>query len=85
MVFIPIWMAPNLVTVIGLLFTTASYVLMYYTAPGMRTEDTPSWVFPTAAFGLFIYQTLDNMDGKQVRCCMLPFTYMKPASLLEMV
>lgn len=66
MYFLPTWMAPNLVTTIGLSFTTTSYVLLYLTAPGIRTENTPAWVFPTAAFGLFLYQTLDNMDGKQV-------------------
>lgn len=58
-------MAPNVVTTIGLSLTTASYILMYCTAPGLVSVDTPAWVFPAAALGLFIYQTLDNMDGKQ--------------------
>lgn len=60
-------MAPNLVTTIGLSLTTAAYLLMYITAPKLLSLDTPAWVFPTAALGLFVYQTLDNMDGKQVR------------------
>ncbi|CAM9841026.1 unnamed protein product, partial [Laminaria digitata] len=65
LVFLPSWMAPNLVTTIGLAFTTASYLLMYVTAPLMDSVETPAWVFPTCALGLFVYQTLDNMDGKQ--------------------
>lgn len=60
-------MAPNLVTTIGLSLTSASYLLLYSSVPGMVSEGaTPPWVFPTAALGLFVYQTLDNMDGKQV-------------------
>ena len=67
--FLPMWMAPNLVTTIGLSLTTASYLLLYLSVPGMVSGgSTPDWVFPTAALGLFVYQTLDNMDGKQVGC-----------------
>ncbi|CAM9232581.1 unnamed protein product, partial [Hapterophycus canaliculatus] len=60
-------MAPNLVTTIGLSLTTASYLMLYALAPGMvgSGEATPAWVFPVAALGLLVYQTLDNMDGKQ--------------------
>lgn len=68
LVFLPSWMAPNLVTTIGLSLTTASYLLLYFSMPGLvSSESTPWWVFPAAAAGLFVYQTLDNMDGKQVR------------------
>ncbi|CAM9358634.1 unnamed protein product, partial [Ectocarpus fasciculatus] len=68
LVFLPSWMAPNLVTTIGLGLTTASYLLLYLSMPGLvSTESTPWWVFPAAAAGLFVYQTLDNMDGKQAR------------------
>lgn len=66
LVFVPSWMAPNVVTTIGLALTSVSYLLMYLTAPGMLSYDTPGWVYPTAALGLFLYQTMDNMDGKQV-------------------
>lgn len=66
LVFLPSWMAPNLVTTIGLSLTTASYLLLYLTAPGLVSVETPGWVFPTVALGLLLYQTLDNMDGKQV-------------------
>lgn len=70
LVFLPMWMAPNLVTTIGLSLTTASYLLLYFTVPGMVSAGPANdWVFPTAALGLFVYQTLDNMDGKQVCVC----------------
>lgn len=69
--FLPSWMAPNLVTTIGLSLTTASYLLLYLFVPGLVSgESTPWWVFPVAALGLFVYQTLDNMDGKQVCVCL---------------
>ncbi|CAM9191162.1 unnamed protein product [Ectocarpus sp. 6 AP-2014] len=68
LVFLPSWMAPNLVTTIGLSLTTASYLLLYLSMPGLvSNESTPWWVFPAAAAGLIVYQTLDNMDGKQAR------------------
>lgn len=31
------------------------------------TETAPAWAYFLAAFGLFIYQTLDATDGKQAR------------------
>lgn len=31
------------------------------------TSQAPPWVYYSFAFGLFMYQTLDNVDGKQAR------------------
>ena len=73
---VPSWMAPNLVTAIGLGLTTACYALIYFTAPGMISVDTPAWVFITAALGVFLYQTLDNIDGKQVSSTILYVTFL---------
>ncbi|CAI5717993.1 unnamed protein product [Peronospora destructor] len=64
--FLPIWMAPNLVTMIGagvMMFTTA--VQLYY-APHFY-EICPTWVYILSAIGLFFYQTMDALDGKQAR------------------
>lgn len=63
---LPIWMAPNLVTMLGtciMMFTTM--VQLAY-SPHLN-EVAPSWVYWLSALGLFVYQTLDALDGKQAR------------------
>eukprot|EP01094_Clydonella_sp_ATCC50884_P020271 TRINITY_DN4181_c0_g1_i1.p1 TRINITY_DN4181_c0_g1~~TRINITY_DN4181_c0_g1_i1.p1 ORF type:complete len:180 (-),score=28.45 TRINITY_DN4181_c0_g1_i1:83-622(-) len=64
--FFPLWMAPNLITLIGLLITFASYSLTAFYMPQLEGE-APVWVYAWCAAGLFVYQTLDNLDGKQAR------------------
>jgi phosphatidylglycerophosphate synthase len=63
---IPLWVAPNLLTFIGWLFVILSYVniLRYdYTFQ----QDIPQWCFLLAAGCIWIYSTLDAIDGKQAR------------------
>ncbi|KAM7006070.1 choline/ethanolaminephosphotransferase 1 isoform 1-T2 [Tautogolabrus adspersus] len=63
---VPSWIAPNLITIIGLatnVFTTL--VLIYYCPTA--TEQAPLWAYLLCAVGLFIYQSLDAIDGKQAR------------------
>uniref|UniRef100_A0A8C6TU08 Choline/ethanolaminephosphotransferase 1 n=1 Tax=Neogobius melanostomus TaxID=47308 RepID=A0A8C6TU08_9GOBI len=63
---VPSWIAPNLITIIGLatnVFTTL--VLVYYCPTA--TEQAPLWAYLLCAIGLFIYQSLDAIDGKQAR------------------
>jgi ethanolaminephosphotransferase len=62
----PRWLAPNLVTVVGLIFMMASYLIM------LGVDDTfkisiPAEMLFAAAFCQFMYQTLDACDGKQAR------------------
>uniref|UniRef100_A0A8I6GI18 Cholinephosphotransferase 1 n=1 Tax=Rattus norvegicus TaxID=10116 RepID=A0A8I6GI18_RAT len=64
--WIPLWIAPNTITLFGLainLFTTL--VLIFY-CPTV-TEEAPYWTYLLCALGLFIYQSLDAIDGKQAR------------------
>lgn len=59
-------MAPNLITFIGWIFVILSYanILIYdYTFE----KDIPSSCFFFAAACIFIYSTLDAIDGKQAR------------------
>lgn len=63
---IPTWVAPNTITLVGLCFPLASMVLHLLYNPSL-TADGPRWLFLLNSINLFIYQTLDNMDGKQVR------------------
>uniref|UniRef100_A0A4W5L8B8 Choline/ethanolaminephosphotransferase 1 n=1 Tax=Hucho hucho TaxID=62062 RepID=A0A4W5L8B8_9TELE len=63
---VPAWIAPNLITIVGLatnVFTTL--VLVYYCPTA--TEQAPLWAYLLCAVGLFVYQSLDAIDGKQAR------------------
>ena len=64
--FVPQWVAPNLITFFGLLFSLCSFVAVAMYNPTLGT-DGPRWLGLLTAVNLFIYQTLDNMDGKQAR------------------
>lgn len=64
--FIPKWVAPNLITLGGLFFSLCSFVAVAIYNPTLST-DGPRWLGLLTAVNLFIYQTLDNMDGKQAR------------------
>jgi ethanolaminephosphotransferase len=64
--FVPLWMAPNLITLLGLIFPLISLGIFAWHSPHFKTEP-PAWTFFFNAFALFAYQTLDNMDGKQAR------------------
>ncbi|XP_076014958.1 cholinephosphotransferase 1-like [Genypterus blacodes] len=61
---IPIWVSPNTLTVAGLLVYVLCTLVLVYHCP-TATEEAPSWAFIMSALGLFIYQSLDNIDGKQ--------------------
>ena len=63
---LPLWMAPNLVTFIGLTGTALAAVLLTSYSPQLDGE-VPGWCSALFAVTLFIYQTLDAIDGKQAR------------------
>ncbi|KAI8373526.1 CDP-alcohol phosphatidyltransferase-domain-containing protein [Choanephora cucurbitarum] len=61
----PLWIAPNMITLLGLLTVVANVLtLFYYTS---ELGECPNWVYTTFGIGLFIYQSLDAIDGKQAR------------------
>ncbi|KAG1450034.1 hypothetical protein G6F56_008466 [Rhizopus delemar] len=64
--FFPMNMAPNLITLTGLIFMVINVVLAVFFAPNMETEG-PSWLYFSFAIGLWLYSTFDNVDGKQAR------------------
>ena len=64
--YIPPWVAPNTITVIGLLCTLLSHVLCALYSPSFSTP-LPPWLCYLAGFILFAYQTIDNLDGRQAR------------------
>ncbi|KAG9339877.1 hypothetical protein JZ751_022190 [Albula glossodonta] len=63
---IPTWVAPNTLTIIGLVINIVTTVILVFYCPS-ATEEAPGWVFALSALGLFIYQSLDAIDGKQAR------------------
>ena len=63
---VPLWLAPNLITLAGLLISCLGHALVHLYSPGFR-NSCPSWVWLVEAICTFVYQTLDNMDGKQAR------------------
>ncbi|KAG0274834.1 hypothetical protein BGZ95_009422 [Linnemannia exigua] len=64
--FFPITMAPNTITGLGFLCVVANLLTMFYFAPDM-TGVCPSWAYYSFGIGLFVYQSLDAIDGKQAR------------------
>lgn len=66
--YVPENIAPNSITLFGLLWMVTSYAICWWFVPTLeQTAGIPSWVFLWNAVSLLAYQTLDNMDGKQAR------------------
>ncbi|XP_071573199.1 cholinephosphotransferase 1 isoform X3 [Temnothorax nylanderi] len=63
---VPLWLAPNLITLVGLIINIVTTLILIYYSPDARTEP-PRWACFLCALGLFIYQSLDAIDGKQAR------------------
>ena len=64
--FLPMWMAPNLVTLIGFFFTLSSFIVYLFYDLTLK-EQLPPYLYLWTSFSLFVYQTLDAIDGKQAR------------------
>ncbi|KAI7890012.1 uncharacterized protein EV154DRAFT_264066 [Mucor mucedo] len=66
--FFPLNMAPNLITLTGLLFMIFNVGLVFIYTPTMEAVDAgPSWLYYSFALGLWLYSTFDNVDGRQAR------------------
>ncbi|KAF2903037.1 hypothetical protein ILUMI_03155 [Ignelater luminosus] len=63
---VPIWLAPNLITILGLLINIITTLILVWYSPDAKIE-APRWACFLCALGLFIYQSLDAIDGKQAR------------------
>jgi len=63
---IPMNIAPNLLTIIGLIVNVVTSLLMMFYSPNADVS-VPSLVLLLCGIGLFVYQTLDAIDGKQAR------------------
>ncbi|KAM8972731.1 cholinephosphotransferase 1 [Pelodytes ibericus] len=63
---VPLWLAPNTITSVGLFLNVVTTLILISYCP-TATEDAPFWAFILCAIGLFVYQSLDAIDGKQAR------------------
>ncbi|KAF0695090.1 Aste57867_14075 [Aphanomyces stellatus] len=64
--YLPLWMAPNLVTLSGTIIVAVTTALLLYLSP-LLNGGAPGWAYILCGVGLFVYQTLDAIDGKQAR------------------
>lgn len=64
--WLPNWLAPNLITLTGLITLILSYLITaYYNIDFMH--ETPRWNYLLAAVAVFVYLHMDCLDGKQAR------------------
>jgi hypothetical protein len=54
----PIWIAPNLLTIVGLFVNILTSLWLIWYSPDAKSE-APRWCYLSCAVGLFIYQSLD--------------------------
>ncbi|KAH3676170.1 hypothetical protein WICMUC_002192 [Wickerhamomyces mucosus] len=62
----PLWMAPNVVTLLGLVFVIINVITVFYYDPYL-ISDQPTWCYFSYALGIFLYQTFDACDGLHAR------------------
>jgi hypothetical protein len=58
----PLWIAPNLITLIAFVLSFLSLLPLFFYDLTLK-EDVPNWIFLVNAIVLFLYQTLDAVDG----------------------
>ncbi|KAJ5971270.1 CDP-alcohol phosphatidyltransferase [Penicillium vulpinum] len=63
---VPMWMAPNMVTLLGFMWIVANIFIIEIFVPDM-VGPGPAWIYYSFALGMWMYSTLDNVDGKQAR------------------
>ncbi|KAF8875779.1 CDP-alcohol phosphatidyltransferase-domain-containing protein [Infundibulicybe gibba] len=63
--FWPLSVAPNTITLIGLAIVIFNFLTMLCYEGG--ASGPPQWIYFTWGAGLFLYQSLDAIDGKQAR------------------
>ncbi|TKA27302.1 hypothetical protein B0A54_16702 [Friedmanniomyces endolithicus] len=64
--FLPLWLAPNMVTLLGFFFVLGNVFLLQIMDPELQGPKQ-AWVCYSYAFGVWAYSTMDNIDGKQAR------------------
>ncbi|KAJ5124829.1 uncharacterized protein N7515_008654 [Penicillium bovifimosum] len=63
---VPMWMAPNMVTLLGFMWIVANIFIIEIFVEDL-VGPGPAWIYFSFALGMWMYSTLDNVDGKQAR------------------
>ncbi|KXS14978.1 hypothetical protein M427DRAFT_57121 [Gonapodya prolifera JEL478] len=63
---VPLWVAPNLLTLSGFSLIVINFILMIIYVPDFD-QPAPRWLYISTGLSLFAYQSLDAIDGKQAR------------------
>lgn len=63
---VPLRIAPNLITIWGLFVNIITTLILVGYSPDIKAIP-PKWATLLCALGLFVYQSLDAIDGKQAR------------------
>ena len=63
----PMWLAPNLITLAGFAFIVLPHLLMIALYGNETEGPLPGWFCVFLGICFFLYNTLDNIDGKQAR------------------
>lgn len=64
--FLPLWLAPNMVTLLGFFCIIGNVGLASLLDPDLLGPKQ-AWVCYSYALGVWAYSTMDNIDGKQAR------------------
>lgn len=64
--FVPMWCAPNFMSLVGLFAIGSAYALTWLYSHDMR-QPIPPWLCLYSGLACFAYQTIDNLDGRQAR------------------
>lgn len=59
----PLYIAPNLLTIVGLFVNILTTLILIWYSPDAKVE-APKWCYLACAVGLFIYQSLDAIGEK---------------------
>ncbi|KAK6179584.1 hypothetical protein SNE40_011908 [Patella caerulea] len=73
--FVPLWVAPNVLTLTGFIFLLVNFAIMTYYDVDFYSSSldhpvpplAPRWVWLVGAINNFLAHTLDGIDGKQAR------------------
>lgn len=64
----PLYIAPNLLTIVGLFVNILTSLILIWHSPDAKIE-APKWCFLSCAVGLFIYQSLDAIGELECLLC----------------
>lgn len=59
---LPLWLAPNVITLLSLLHAVAFYAVFHYFCPTLN-ETAPSWAYVFFCYSLFMYQVLSSFEN----------------------